>query len=307
MLGDAVFGGVNAAVLTPMAADFSVDLDRMATHCRWLLANGCHGLAILGTTGEANSFGIAERIAILEGLLERGIPPRVLLPGTGTTALSDTVTLTRRAAELGCRGALLLPPFFYKNPSEDGLVAYFSAVADRVPEAIALYLYHFPAQSAVPITLGLIGRLRRAHPGRFRGVKDSSGDLANTLGYVRAFAADGFEVYCADDAALHAVLQEGGAGCITAAANVGSAVSARVYANWDRAAGAEAQATLAAIRRAVTSAAVIPGLKALMARHTGAAAWRHLRPPNLPLDAAAEARLFAAFDASGVRLAPVAA
>ncbi len=307
MMRDALYGGVNAAVLTPFRDDLSVDLDRMAAHCRWLLANGCNGLAILGTTGEANSLGIAERIAVMEGLVARGIPARVLLPGTGTTAIPDTVALTARAAELGCRGALLLPPFFYKNPSEDGLVAAYAEVARRVPAGIALYFYHFPAQSAVPITTALVARLRRECPGRFRGIKDSSGDFANTMGYVRQFARDGFEVYCGDDAALHALLQEGGAGCITAASNVGSAVSAIVYANWDRAVGAEAQATLAAVRKAVTSTALIPALKALMARHTGDAGWRTIRPPHRPLDAAAEAKLFAAFDAAGVRLAPIAA
>src|SRR5580698_9821973 len=105
MMRDALFGGVNAAVLTPMHADLSVDLDRMAAHCRWLLANGCNGLGILGTTGEANSLGVGERIAVMEGLIERGISPGVLLPGTGTPAISDTVLLTKRAAELGCRGA----------------------------------------------------------------------------------------------------------------------------------------------------------------------------------------------------------
>ena len=307
MMRDALFGGVNAAVLTPMRDDLSVDLDRMAAHCRWLMENGCNGLAILGTTGEANSLGVAERMAVMEGLVARGIPARVLLPGTGTTAIPDTVALTARAADLGCRGALLLPPFFYKDPSEDGLFAYYAEVARRVPAGIALYFYHFPAQSAVPITTGLIARLLDAFPGRFKGVKDSSGDFANTAAYVRHFAREGFEVYCGDDGALHALLQEGGAGCITAATNVGSAVSAIVYANWDRAVGAEAQATLSSIRRAVTSVALIAGLKALMARHTGVPAWRNIRPPLLSLDAAAEARLFAAFDAAGVRLTPVAA
>ncbi len=307
MMRDALYGGVNAAVLTPMRDDLSVDLDRMAAHCRWLVGNGCNGLAILGTTGEANSLGVAERIEVMEGLVARGIPARLLLPGTGTTAIPDTVKLTIRAAELGCRGVLVLPPFFYKNPSEDGLFAYYSEVARRVPSDIALYFYHFPAQSAVPITVKLIGRLLRAHPGRFRGIKDSSGDFANTASYVREYAREGFEVYCGDDGALHALLQEGGAGCITAASNVGSAVSAIVYANWDRAVGAEAQATLAAVRKAVTSVALIPGLKALMARHTGDAAWLNIRPPLGKLDAATEAKLFAAFDAAGVTLTPVAA
>jgi 4-hydroxy-tetrahydrodipicolinate synthase len=197
----------------------------------------------------------------------------------------------------------LLPPFFYKNPSEDGLFAYFSEVANRVGGDIRLFLYHFPAQSAVPITVELLARLLRAFPGVFKGVKDSSGDLANTLAYVRDFAQEGFEVYCGDDGALQALLREGGAGCITAASNVGSAVSAVVYANWDRDTGAQAQATLSAIRKAVTSAALIPGLKSLIARHHGDAAWKRLRPPHMPLSAEAETRLFAAFDACGLTLA----
>ncbi len=297
MMKDAMFGGVNAAVLTAMNDDLSVDLDRMACHCAWLLANGCHGLAVLGTTGEANSLGIAERLSVLEGLVERDIPAKVLLPGTGTTALTDTVLLTRRAEELGCRGALLLPPFFYKDPSSDGLFTYFSEVIQRVGGGIRLYLYHFPAQSAVPLGLDLVGRLLRAYPGKVKGIKDSSGDFANTRAYAAHFARDGFEVYCGDDGALHALLQEGGAGCITATANVGSAVSALVYRDWDRQAGAEAQVRLAAIRKAVTSAALIPGLKALVARRTGVPAWRNIRPPHVRLSAAQEAALLAAFDA----------
>jgi 4-hydroxy-tetrahydrodipicolinate synthase len=305
MMTDALFGGVNAAVLTPFRADLSVDLDRMAAHCRWLLANGCNGLGILGTTGEANSLGVTERIAVLEGLLARGVPAAALLPGTGTPALTDTVALTRHAAGLGCRGALLLPPFFYKNPSEDGLAAYFSAVAERVGGDIRLFLYHFPAQSAVPITVPLLARLRAAFPGVFRGVKDSSGDFANTAAYVDAFAAEGFEVYCGDDAALRALLARGGAGCITAASNVGCAVSAVVYAHPDDEIGAQAQATLAAIRKAVTSAPLISGLKTLIARHVGDPEWRRVRPPHTPLAPEAAAALAAAFDACGIQLAAI--
>jgi len=304
MMRNALYGGVNAAVLTPLHADLSVDLDRMAAHCRWLLANGCNGLAIQGTTGEANSFGVSERAAMVEGLAERGISPAVMMPGTGTTAITDTVLLTRAAARLGCRGALLLPPFFYKNPSEDGLFAYFSEVANRVGGDIKLYLYHFPAHSAVPITLSLVARLRRAFPGAFKGLKDSSGDFANTAAYVREFARDGFEVYCGDDGALQALLREGGAGCITAASNVGSAVGSVVYQNWDNERGTRAQATLSAIRAAVTSAPLIPGLKALIARNTGDEGWMRLRPPHLTLPVEARAPLFAAFDACGAVLGP---
>ena len=306
MMQDAVYGGVNAAVVTAMRADLSVDLDRMAAHSHWLLANGCNGLAILGTTGEANSLGVSERIEVMEGLVERGLPAARLLPGVGTSALTDTVLLARKAAELGCRGVLVLPPFFYKNPSEDGLFAYFSEVIQRLGTGTKVYLYHFPAQSAVPFTVPLIARLLKAYPGTVKGIKDSSGDFANTKSYVDAFAADGFEVYAGDDGALHDLLNAGGAGCITAASNVGSVFSAQVYANWDNATGREAQATLGAIRKAVTSAALIPGLKALVARHTGDPAWEHMRPPHLALSAEAKAKLFTAFDACGITLAKAA-
>src|ERR1700761_5562703 len=153
MLKNALYGGVNAAVLTAMNADLSIDLDRMAAHCKWLLANGCNGLAVLGTTGEANSLGISERMAVLDGMTQRGIPAATMLPGTGTTAITDTVLLTRHADQAGCRGALLLPPFYYKVPSEDGLLAYFNEVIQRVGGNIKIYLYNFPQQSAIPFSV----------------------------------------------------------------------------------------------------------------------------------------------------------
>ena len=306
MMRDALFGGINAAVLTPMLADFSPDLDRMAGHCRWLLANGCNGLAILGTTGEANSLGMSERISLMEGLVERGVPAARLLPGTGTTAIADTVLLTRTAEQLGCRGVLALPPFYYKNPSEDALFAFFSEVVQRTGGAPRLYLYNFPQQSAVPFSLGLIARLLRAYPGTIKGAKDSSGDFANSSAMVREFGRDGFEVYVGYDDGLHEILKAGGAGCITAAANVNSAVGARVYAGWDGPNGAAAQTILTATRRAVTTVPLIPGLKALMARHTGDAAWRTACPPHLPLSAEEQAQLFRTFDACGDVLAKAA-
>jgi 4-hydroxy-tetrahydrodipicolinate synthase len=305
MMQNTLYGGVNAAVLTPMHADLSIDLDRMASHCRWLLANGCDGLAILGTTSEANSLGIDERIAVMEGLVERGIPAAKLMPGTGTTAIPDTVMLTRRAAALGCKGALVLPPFFYKNPSDDGLFAYFSEVINRVGGGIGIFLYHFPAQSAVPFGFDLVGRLLHAFPGAIRGVKDSSGDAANTFGYVEHFARHGFEVYAGDDSLLQSLLRLGGAGCITAAANVNSTIGARVVAHWQDAEGEAAQKTLTATRKAVTAVPLIPGLKTLMARHAGDDAWRTIRPPHLKLTEAQSAQIFAAFDACGVTLPPI--
>jgi 4-hydroxy-tetrahydrodipicolinate synthase len=302
MLKDALFGGVNAAVLTPMNVDLSIDLDRMAAHCRWLLGNGCNGLAVLGTTGEANSLGIQERIALLEGLIERGIPASKMLPGTGTTAVTDTVLLTKTAESLGCRGALLLPPFYYKNPSDDGLLAYFNEVAQRVGGSIGLYLYNFPQQSAISFGVDFISRLLKANPGKYRGIKDSSGSYENGLAYVENFAKDGFEVYAGDDTLLKPLLEKGSAGCITAASNVNCAIGAQVYAGWNTAAGAAAHEILAATRKAVISVPLISGLKALVARNTGDARWNNIRPPHLPLTAAQQASLFSAFDACGLSL-----
>jgi 4-hydroxy-tetrahydrodipicolinate synthase len=302
MLKNSLFGGVNAAVLTAMNADLSIDLDRMATHCRWLLANGCNGLAVLGTTGEANSLGIQERVAVLEGLIARGIPASKMLPGTGTTAITDTVLLTKTAEALGCRGALLLPPFYYKNPSDDGLLAYFNEVAQRVGGSIALYLYNFPQQSAIPFSVEFIARLLKANPGKFRGIKDSSGSYDNGLAYVENFAKDGFEVYAGDDTLLRPLLEKGGAGCITAASNVNCAIGAQVYAGWNTKAGEAAHEVLAATRKAVVSVPLIPGLKALVARNTGDARWNYIRPPHLPLTAAQQTALFSAFDACGLIL-----
>ncbi len=302
MMKNALYGGVNAAVLTAMNDDLSIDLDRMAAHCRWLLANGCNGLGVLGTTGEANSLGISERMTVLEGLVARGIPAARMMPGTGTTALTDTVLLTKHAEKLGCPGALLLPPFYYKNPSDDGLLAYFNEVAQRVGGNIKLYLYNFPQQSAVPFGVEFISRLLAANPGKYQGIKDSSGSYENGLAYVENFARDGFEVYAGDDTLLKPLLEKGSAGCITAASNVNCAIGAQVYAGWNTPAGAAAHEILAATRKAVISVPLISGLKALVARNTGNAAWHNIRPPHLRLTAVQQASLFAAFDLCGLEM-----
>jgi 4-hydroxy-tetrahydrodipicolinate synthase len=306
MLKNAAYGGVNAAVLTAMRADLTVDLDRTAAHCHWLLANGCNGLAVMGTTGEANSLGISERLALLDGLVDRGVPGAKMLPGAGTTAITDTVLLTQKAREIGCGGALLLPPFYYKNPTDDGLLAYFSEVIDRVGGGISIYLYNFPQQSAIPFSVDFFARLLKKYPTQFKGVKDSSGNFENGKSYVEAFARDGFEVYAGDDTLLLPLLKLGGAGCITAAGNMNSAAAAKVYANWDNQTGESEAAILAATRKAAISVPLIPGLKALKARQTGDGGWLNIRPPHLKLTAEQQTKLFAAWDASGITLAKAA-
>ncbi len=306
MMKDALFGGVNAAVLTPMKPDLAPDLDRLARRCAHLFSHGCDNIGVLGTTGEANSFGMSERLAILEGLIERGVPAERLMPGTGTTAITDSVLLTRRAAELGCRGALMLPPFYYKNPTDDGLFAYFSEVINRVGGDIRIYLYNFPQQSAVPFSLKLIGRMLNAFPGIIKGVKDSSGSFENSSAMVKEFASEGFEVYVGYDNGLLDILKLGGAGCITAAANVTSAVNALVVKHWNEPKGAEAQRLLSAFRTVLTTAPTIPALRALVARAENDPAWLTMRPPHLAMSPEASAKFLAAWDAAGADLSQAA-
>jgi 4-hydroxy-tetrahydrodipicolinate synthase len=271
----------------------------MAKHAKWLLANGCNGLGVLGTTGEANSFGLNERKQIVEGLVARGVPASVMMPGTGCASLADTVELTLHAKAQGCRGVLLLPPFYYKAPSDDGLFAYFSEVAKRVGSGIALYLYHFPQQSAVPFSLDLIGRLLKAFPGVFKGVKDSSGDYSNMKAMIDAFADQGFEVYTGSDEYLQKILAEGGAGCITAASNANSHWGAIVYARRTGPEADAAQAMLVATRKAATSFPLIPNLREVIARSTGDDGYRNIRPPHLPLSKEQADKCWATWEATG--------
>ncbi|MCW8086488.1 dihydrodipicolinate synthase family protein [Sabulicella glaciei] len=296
---DALYGGINAAVLTALKEDLSPDLDRMAEHANWLLANGCNGLGVLGTTGEANSFSGSERKAIVEGLIQRSIPAAKMMPGTGVSSITETVELTQHARAQGCRGVLLLPPFYYKNPSDDGLFAHFDEVAKRVGGGIALYLYHFPQQSAVPLSLNLLGKLLDAHPGVFKGVKDSSGDYANMKAMIDAFAPRGFEVYSGSDEYVQRILAEGGAGCITAASNANCHWGGIVYAKRTGPEADKAQAMLTATRKAATAAPLIPNLREVIARSRNDDAWRRIRPPHLPLDKAAADKAWEAWVATG--------
>src|SRR5437870_3901219 len=186
--------GVLSPVVTPFRKDYSPDAGRFVRHCKWLLKNGCSGLAVFGTNSEANSMSVAEKRALLEALVSGGVPASALMPGTGHCALSDSIELTRAAVELGCAGVLMLPPFYYKGVSDEGLFRNFAEVIERVgDERLQLYLYHIPPVSQVPISLGLIERLLGKYPGIVAGVKDSSGDWSNTKAMLHNFAKSGLD------------------------------------------------------------------------------------------------------------------
>lgn len=247
--------------------------------------HGCDGLVVLGTTGEANAFTLAERIALLEALAGAGVPAAALMPGTGCCALGDTVALCRTALGLGAPGVLVLPPFYYKNVSDDGLFAAYADIVEQVADPrLRIYLYHFPQMSGVAIGPALIERLLKAYPGSFAGMKDSSGDGEAMVRNARAFP--GFAVFSGSDEFLLPVLRAGGAGCITAVANVAAFLAAEALAAFRRGdddAAERAQARLNRVRQAITAYPLTAALKEIMAARTGDDGWRRVRPPLMPL------------------------
>ncbi len=289
--------GVFCAALTPLTEDLAPDHARFVAHCRRLLEEGCDGIALLGTTGEANSFSTGERQALLEAAVRAGIAPHRLLPGTGVAALTETVALTRHALSLGVATVVMLPPFYYKGVTDDGLFAAYAEVVERVADPrLRVVLYHIPQFSAVPITFPVIERLRARYPGTFAGIKDSAGDLAHMEALVERFP--GLAVLAGADPLMLPLLRKGGAGCITATSNLVAADLAFVFRHFaDPARAAEveaAQARVVAARNRASRFAQMASLKALLAERTGAEGWRRMRPPLLPLSEAEASALLEA-------------
>jgi 4-hydroxy-tetrahydrodipicolinate synthase len=279
--------GVYCAAVTPVTDDLAPDHAAFVAHCRRLLDDGCDGIAMLGTTGEANSFSSAERKTLLEAVITGGVRPERLLPGTGVAALTETVELTRHALSLGVNRVVMLPPFYYKGISEDGLFASYAEVVERIGDArLQVVLYHIPQFSAVPITFPVIARLRARYSSVFVGLKDSAGEMSNMVALVDEFP--GFAVLAGADPLMLPLLRKGGAGCITATSNLIArdlAFIFRHYADPARAADVEAaQARVVAMRSRVSKFAQIASIKALIAGQTGHVSWRKLRPPLLALN-----------------------
>src|SRR6266498_1886667 len=253
--------GVLSPVVTPFKADLSPDPERFVRQCRWLLSQNV-GLAVFGTNSEANSLSVDEKIDLLDRLVGAWLDPARMMPGTGCCALPDSVRLTAHAMKLGCGGVLMLPPFYYKGVSDDGLFRSFAEVIEQVGEArLRVYVYHIPPVSQVPITLGLVERLLKAYPTQTAGMKDSGGDWKNTQAFLDQFAKSGFDVFAGSETFLLQNMRNGGTGCISATANVHPGPIARLYDTW-RAADAEAQqARLDEIRGVFSKFPMIPALK----------------------------------------------
>ena len=284
--------GVLSPVITPFRKDYSPDADRFVRHCRWLLKSGCAGLAVFGTNSEANSMSVAEKRRLLEALVAGGVPADTLMPGTGHCALSDSIEMTRAAVELGCAGVLMLPPFYYKGVSDEGLYRNFAEVIERVgDERLQLYLYHIPPVAQVSISLNLIEKLLSKYPGIVAGVKDSSGDWANTKAMLDNYAKSGFDVFAGSEVFLLDNMRNGGKGCITATGNINPGPIANVYRNWRSTEADKLQAGITATRKIVQKQPMIPALKSAVAHFGNDPQWRTCRPPLVELTSAQEEEL----------------
>jgi 4-hydroxy-tetrahydrodipicolinate synthase len=290
--------GVIAAVATAIDASGEPDTARATALGRFLLDHGCDGLNVLGTTGEATSFSLAQRRRLMTAYGDAGLPMSRLLVGTGAAALADAVALTRHAADLGFAGALLLPPFYYRDVPDEGLLRVLDAViAATAARPIPIYLYHFPALSGVPWRLALIARLIATFKERVVGLKDSSGDLE----FARAAAAlgEGFDVFPSSEAVLGEARQAGFAGCISATVNLNADLCARAY--WDADVAALNAAT--AVRGLFEGKPVVPGVKSVLAHVHKDPAWARVMPPLEPSSPAEATELAAGYDAVRARLA----
>lgn len=289
--------GVMAPVLTPLRADLSPDVQKWIGFAKSLLANGCTALAPFGTTSEANSIGIEERMDMLEKLVAAGVPASKLLPGTGTCAIADTVRLTAQATRFGCAGVLLLPPFYYKGVSDEGVFRATAEVIERTgSSSLRIYIYHIPPVAVVGYNLAVIERLLKTYPDTVVGMKDSCGDWAYQESVLKAFP--GFTVFSGTEKFLTQNQRSGGAGTISAMANV---IPAKIRAVYDALAGQAAaigssglegkdaatadqrQAQLDQYRASLQDCAAIPAIKELVAARTNDPAWRTVCPPLVPL------------------------
>ncbi len=271
--------GVIAAVPTPVDKVNSPVKAAFLEHCAWALANGCDGLNVLGSTGEANSFSSADRRDVMAWAAD-GLDRKKLMVGTGTPSLRETIELTTLADDLGYGVALVLPPYYYKPMSDAALISWFEAVHVALgARAIAIYFYNFPQMTGLKIPVDVTAELARRYPARFKGIKDSSGDL-NYCDQIVGLGLD-LSVFPSSETALGVAKQAGYAGCISATTNITGAWSAEVWAGNGT---AKIEASIADTRSAIAGAGLIPAIKYLVAKRSGDEGWRRLVPPFLPLD-----------------------
>ena len=294
--------GVWAPCLTPIHADLSIDDARLFEHVDWLLSNGCSGIVLFGTTGEAASFSATERMQALETLIARGISTSRIMVGTGFTAISDTVQVTKHAVAQGCRAVLMIPPFYFKDPTDSGLISTYRHVIDETNcSDLKVLLYHFPRMSTVPISYRLIDALIESHGDVIAGLKDSTGDWNSVEGYIKRYPD--LAIFPGTDALLLKGLRAGGAGTITATADINPHGIGHVFDLWRQGEQAEdAQTQVETIRSIVFEYPLAAALKAVHASYRSDSSWNRLRPPLVALNDADQTALMGSLDQVGFKL-----
>ncbi len=282
--------GVYAASLTPLDKNLNIDHSHLLDHCRWLLENGCTGVLLMGTTGEANSFSISERIGALDTLVAGGIAAEKLLVGTGCCAIPDTLTLTHHALSCGVGGVLMLPPFYYKNVADSGIFNTFEKIIEQVNDRrLQVYFYHFPQMTQVPFSQSLIKKLLNCFPQHICGIKDSSGDWQNMRKLVENFPD--FQVFSGSERFLTEITAIGGAGCISATMNLSCKLATQLLGQCDKKRIEELQNALDDLRSIIEKYPMIAVLKQVMAQVTKRENWLNMRPPQIPLSIQAVSEL----------------
>lgn len=273
--------GIICPLLTPFNADGTIARDLWTAHARWVLSQGAHYLSPFGTTGEALSVGMAARMEALDWLIEAGIPADRLMPGTGLTALRDTLALSRHAVQAGCAAIMVLPSFFYGAVGDEGQTRYFSELIEGIGDLrTKVILYSIPQNSGVPVSPALTARLNAAFPDTVVAYKDSSGDWTNTAAVIEA--APTVSVFPGSESFLTQGLAAGGAGCISATVNLNAAAIRHVFDGMQ--AGRDMSAEDSAIkdfRDRVQTAGLIGAMKALLAVTSGDGRWLNLAAPHL--------------------------
>jgi 4-hydroxy-tetrahydrodipicolinate synthase len=300
MSGPERMSGVLSPVVTPFKADLTPDAGRLVRQCRWLLSQDC-GLAVFGTNSEANSLSAEEKIDLLDALVDAGLDTGRMMPGTGACSIPEAARLTAHAVKRGCAGVLMLPPFYYKGVSDEGLFRHYSEVIQRVGnDNLRIYLYHIPPVAQVPITLTLIERLLKEYPGTVVGIKDSSGDWNNMEAMLRQFSD--FAMFAGNETVLLRNMQNGGAGCISATANINPAAIADLAATWQSADAQAKQDKMNDLRQMMQQFPMIPALKAAVAHYSGDEVWGRVRPPLVELTAEQKSAMLAELDKRGFEM-----
>ena len=282
---------VLSPVLTPFKDDGSPDAQKLLKQCQWLEANGV-GQAIFGTNSEANSISAPQKMDTLTALIKGGLNPAHMMPGTGATSIDETVTMTRHAVQHKCAGVLMLPPFYYKDVTDDGLFAFYSEVIQKVGDAgLQIYIYNIPPVTKINLSLSLLEHLSKAYPKTIVGMKDSSGDWAYTESVIKLLAPSGFRVYAGSEVFLMRTLHAGGVGCISATANVNPRAMSQLAAHWQESDADQHQTALDQLRSIFAQYQMIAGMKTAVAHYSKDSEWLRVRPPLMQLSADHQAKL----------------